>query len=71
MLEKILGEHHDLLMQLSNVLQGALSPERPTCTPDPKKSSADCPLAEVVMKNVCVVEECSNVVKSLLSRLEV
>ena len=70
-LEKSLGQHHDLLMQLSQVLQGALSPERTQIAEDPKKSFADCPLAEVVMRNVSGVEECSNIVKSMLSRLEV
>jgi hypothetical protein len=70
-LEKSLGNHHDLLMQLSQVLQGALSPERPTIAEDNKKSFAECPLAEAVMRNVSGVEECSNIVRSLLSRLEV
>lgn len=70
-LEKSLAEHHDLLMQLSNILQGALSPERPRCEPEPKKQFANCPVAEIVMRNVGGVEECSYVVRSLLERLEV
>ncbi len=70
-LEKSLGEHHDLLMQLSTILQGALSPERPRSEPEPKKQFANCPVAEVVMRNVGGVEECSYIVRSLLERLEV
>ena len=70
-LEKSLGQHHEYLMELSQALQGALSPERPQIQADPKKSFADCPLATAIMANVGGVEECSNIVKTLLSRLEV